>query len=172
VAEAAQQNIGKGGGKLSVRRREDLSAMDEMKIEAAHRGQGQEMVVPPLLRRGGVDPDLLRPGTPAGEELARPSQRFEGLVPRAGARLRTDFGVFLRRPYNRNAELVNPWRNVSRACDPLDLRFARERGDKGSPYRGHLGSPVDYDSAEQCPRIRSALKRGADKIRRPAHRGR
>ena len=57
--------------------------MDEVKIEAAHLAEREEVIVP-LLRGGGGDGDFLRPRTPAGDERARPSQRFECLVPRAG----------------------------------------------------------------------------------------
>jgi hypothetical protein len=42
-------------------------------------------MIVPLLRRGGGDSDFLRPGTPAGDQLARPPKRLEGLMPWAGA---------------------------------------------------------------------------------------
>jgi hypothetical protein len=80
--------------------------MDEVKIEAAHAAEGEEMIVP-LFRRGGGDGDVFRSGAPAGDELARPSQRFEGLMPRTGARLCVNFRNFPWRLRDRNAELVN-----------------------------------------------------------------
>ena len=49
VAEAAQQHVGDRRGELSIGGGEDFSAMDEMKIEAAHLTEGEEMIVP-LLR--------------------------------------------------------------------------------------------------------------------------
>jgi hypothetical protein len=49
MAEATQQHLGDCRVELSIWRSEDLSAMDEMKIEAAHLTEGEEMIVP-LLR--------------------------------------------------------------------------------------------------------------------------
>jgi hypothetical protein len=79
VGEAAQQDLGEGCSELSVRGGEDFSAMYEVKREAAHVAEGEEMIVP-LLRRGGGDRDFLRPGAAAGDELARPSKRFKSFV--------------------------------------------------------------------------------------------
>src|SRR5438270_520929 len=43
MAEAAQQHLGNGRCELSVRGGEDFSAKDEVKIEAAHVAEGEEM---------------------------------------------------------------------------------------------------------------------------------
>ena len=48
MAEAAQQHLGNGCGELSIWRCEDFSAKDEVKIEAAHVAEGEEMIVPLL----------------------------------------------------------------------------------------------------------------------------
>ncbi len=71
VAEAAQQHLGQGSCQLSIGGGENFSALDEVKIEAAHLAEREEMIVP-LLRRGGGDGDFLRPRTSAGDELRAP----------------------------------------------------------------------------------------------------
>jgi hypothetical protein len=63
--EAAQENVGQGSCELSVRGREDFSAMDEVKIEAAHRGESQEMIVPLLYGRALLC-RVIRRGLPSG----------------------------------------------------------------------------------------------------------
>ena len=134
MAEAAQQHLGQGSCQLSIGGGENFSALDEVKIEAAHLAEREEMIVP-LLRRGGGDGDFLRPRTSAGDERARPSQCFERLVPRAGARFCVNFRVFPWRLHNRNAELVNPGRHGAGAGDPSHLGLGRERCEKRSPDR-------------------------------------
>ena len=134
MAEAAQQHLGEGRRKLSVGGGENFSAMDEVKIEAAHLAEGEEMIVP-LLRRGGGDGDFFRPGAPAGDEFARPSQRFEGLMPRAGARFCANFRVFPWRLHDRNAELVNPGRHVTGTGNPSHVGLGRERREERPPDR-------------------------------------
>src|SRR5262249_25506662 len=101
---------------LPFRGGEDFAAADEMQVEAGHLAQGEKMIVP-LFRRGGGYGDFFRPGTADGDEFARPPQRLERLVPRAGARFRMNFRSFARRLDDRNAELVNPGGDVTRARD-------------------------------------------------------
>jgi hypothetical protein len=169
MAEAAQQYVGDRRGELSVGSGEDLSAMHEVKIEAAHVAEGEEMIVP-LFRRGGGDGDLLGPGLSGGDQLARPAQRLQGLVPRAGAGFCMNFRGFLWRLHDRNAELVNPGRDAPRAGDPLHVGLDRKRREEQPPDGGHFGAAKDGDSAKKRAGVGGALKRGADKIGWPAHR--
>jgi hypothetical protein len=74
-----------------------------MKIEAAHGAEGEKMVIP-LLGRGRGDGDFLWTRPPRGNQRARPSQRFEGLVPRARARFGMNFRIFRWGFHDRNAE--------------------------------------------------------------------
>ena len=121
--------------------------MDEMQVEAAHCAQGEEMIVP-LLGRGRSNADFLRPGTAGGNKPARPAQRLERLVPRAGARFGVNFRGFPWHLDNRNAEVVYPGRDVARTRDPLHLGFGGKRREERPPDRGHFGAAKDRDPAE------------------------
>ena len=122
--------------------------MHEVKIEAAHVAEGEEMIVP-LLRGGGGDRDFLRPGAAAGDQLARPSKRFKGLVAWARARLPADFRVLRRRIDDGNAELAHPGGNMPGTGDPSHLGLAGERREKRTPDGGHFGAAMDSDAAEK-----------------------
>lgn len=171
MAEPAQQYVGYRRGKLPVGGGENFAAMHEMKIEAAHFAQGQEMIVP-LFRRGGGDSNFLRPGLSGGDKLARPAQRLERLMPRAGTRLRANRRVFPGRLDDRNTEFLNPGRDVPWTGNPLHVGLSRKRREERPPDRGHFGAAMHFDAAEKNAGKRGALKCSADEIRRPAHRSR
>src|SRR5437016_4213726 len=81
-----------------------------------------------------------------------------------------NFRIFPRGLQDRNAELVNPGRDVTRPRDPLDVGLRRKRREERSPDGGHFGAAMDGDPAEKRAGMGRARKRGADEIRWLAHR--
>jgi hypothetical protein len=82
-----------------------------------------------------------------------------------------NFRGFPWRLYDRNAEVVNPGRNVTRAGDPLHVGLGRKSREERSPDGRHFSAAMDGDPAEKRAGMGHARKRGPDEIGWPAHRG-
>ena len=116
MREAAEQDFGERRRELATRGRQRCAAVREVDGQVSGVPEGQNVVVPGF-RRGGGDRDLVGRGS-VGEMLARPSERFQDLVPgtctRDGAdgRCRRWAGLYP------DGSRVEPVGNVSGVGDP------------------------------------------------------
>lgn len=150
LAEAVEQDVGERRACLALARCEDRQAVRKMQRKVGIRREHEKMLVPFLGGRR-ADRDLVGSRTACGNELAHPTQRFDGL----GARVGTgNDGHVGRRIVGACDDLPGKPVRVRRSgFSPDETDRVRERRKKGTPDGCNLAELIDLDGAESRSRV-------------------